>query len=662
MDRNAWECRRRSPQSRGTLVALLIALGGCKPASSPTGEAPQAEKAAEAPTAPVAEAIPAPAPAAGEEAKWTGTYAPDAMWPTAIGTDVLVAVAAPTLDAAQVDAALRPIATHLRSLAGVDGVFVRAAPGSARLVVRLKPGGPRGRGAAELVRKQWTRAPDAQLGTPVILPIVRGARALGALQGVAVGGRPEATAWADGHGADLFLPSQQGPTATLRAHVVGAVRPMLSFRFQPAILASRGIGWTDVLTALRTWLRTDDGSRQNTDVASIRPGLHTIRLKRHWTPSDSPLPDAELDLLLDLNTEQGEPTREAQNGPSPAMFWVIDGPPILPPLTLTAHLKTVAEATGNVFAPTVQSLGAATRLVLTAPEDKPAPAPAVVQKSIQELRGRLDTIVAANAVSGLDGVPEPLDEDSRSGRRWTLWLSVATADAGSVLDNARGILEAQGWEVSALSPSSDTALCWMLDAWGSGGVLVSAEDAAQLAPVISALDGRAKAAQEKAGAKQGPTPTPRSFAYQRLRTSGLVDAGLTPDESAFLAGTLNGMQPLGWWHGTPVWSGWPVGDLAATVGMATLSWPRAGAKRGTGPGGAWQLQDLLQLPDRSAQIDRVRVNGQPALWMVPLAHADAPESVTGSFWRLVERSVDVRAHMRLDPLDVSQTVVVSEVQ
>ena len=596
-------------------------------------------------------------------ARWDGLYVPDSAWPAASETDVLVRAPAPFLDATAIDTAFRPLVPALRGLAGVTSVIDRARPGELRVLVRFRAGGPRGRAAAELVRKAWALPQEAGFATPTVLPIVRGARALASVEGAAVGGRVEATTWADAH-ADALIAAGTGtpPQAAVRSHLAGAVRQALAFRVAPANLAQRGIAWTDVLQDLRAWLATDDGSKQLTTAPIVRLGLHTRTLKRRIASNAGVSADVELDALLDINGEQGEPTREAANAGVPPTLWLVDGPPVLPPLPLDQRMKIVGEESHGAFKPTIQSLGTATRMVIQIPPDQPAPTAKDMGDRLSALRARVESVVAVNAVAGLDGVPEPLDEDSRTGRRWTVWLSVATADAGSILENVRTQLEQGHWDVRVLSATNDTGVCWVLDAWGTGGLLVSAEEASQLAPVIGEVARRATTAQEKASALQGPQPAPPPYGYQRVQLAKLRESGLSPDEAALFTSLLEGMRPLGWWHGTPVWLGWPVGDLAPTLGMAALRWPTAGGKAGTGTGGAWLAQDVLQTSDKTVQVDRVRVNGRPALWMIPRAQSELPETVSASFWRLVERAVEVRAKMRLDPMDLALLPIASDVQ
>lgn len=632
-------------------LLLLVACHRDPPPASPVAPAPAA-------TAPAASAPAAVSAAPVSAARWFGAVAPAAQWPATTATDVLVRAAAPGLDPSAVDVTLRPVAARLRALPGVERVVARARAGEARLLVRMTAAGPQGLSASTAVLSAWRSHPPAGLADPQVEPIVRGERALAALEGVATGGRPEATAYADAH-VDALL---HGTHQVTRTHLAGAVRPYLALRLIPSALALNGVGLADVLTSLHQWLEAGDPQQKQPTVEITRHSLHPLALKRHWTANNQPLPAVALDTLLDISPEQGEPTREALTNQLPTTLWLLNGYGSQSVPEAESAARQVAQASAGKFRASLQSLANAYRLVLTVPENRPAETVEDLGKRLLQLRTSEESVVALNAIAGLDGVPEPLDLDGRQGRRWTLWVSIATADSGAVLNNVRDALAKGpgGWDVHVLDATSDTALCWVLDAWGSGGVLISGDDAAALGPIVGAIAERARTAREKAGTRQGPQPELPPIAWQRLEPRNLQDVGLPADMAAFLVESLDGPRPLGWWHDAPIWLGWPHGDLSATLGLAPLLWPKAANARGTGPGKSWVLADVLRQADPTPLVERVRVDGRPALWIAAEDYADLPGSVADSFWRLVEREVDLKANMRLDPLNLAQKALAIE--
>ena len=585
--------------------------------------------------------------------RWQGVVAPAARWSAVTTADVLIRAGAPGLAPDAADAALRPTAAALRGVPGVEQVVTRARAGEVRIVVRFAATAAKGAAALQAVLAAWQTAPPIGIAEPQTDVIVRGARALAALEMVAMGGRVEATQYADNHPDALIVASQ----FATRTHLAGAVRPLLALRPAPSALQSHGVALNDVVEALHAWLANASAPAAPPPLDEARIALEEIKVKRHWTANGEQLPPVTLDRLVDLSIEQGEPTREARNGHLPTTLWLVDAAVTGETSDIDAAARKVASESKGVFRPSVQALGAAYRFVVVAPEGDAVKYATELSDRLRQLRMDNESVVALNAIAGHDGVPEELDGDAQDGRVWTVWVSIATPDAGPMILAVREALSREGWEAHALSNSTDTAMAWVLDAWGAGGALISADDGASLAPQVTRLAQRALTGREKAGMRQGPQPAPAPLAFRRIDPKGLAATKLTVAGQQEVVETLNGMRPLGWWHATPVWLGLPVGDLAATVGQLPLNWLAPG---GSGPGHAWIASDVLRVPDTTPLVERIRVNGRPALWAVPEVFADAPDGVSMSFWRMTESIVDMQAGMRVDALDVKQKPLVSD--
>ncbi len=631
--------------------AVTLVAGCNRDAETAKPHAPGHDQATAASSA-VKPAAPRP-PADPRLQRWQGVLAPAKSWRPNVATDVLLLANAPGLDAESVDAALRPLAAALRTLPGVELVVTRARPGEARAVVRFAATAAKGSAAVDAVLDAWQAAPPSGMAEPVAEAIARGARAIAALEMVAMGGRLEATRYADAHANAL----QQVSKFAVRTHLTGAVRPLLALRVMPVALAANGIALNDVVEAARGWLAKTVAMDPLPALDEARNVLAEIKLKRHWTANGEALPAVPMDRLVDVSVEQGEPTREARNGHLPTTFWMVDAPVTGEATDIDSGLRTVAQESKSVFRPTVQSLGAAYRFILSVPEGKEPETQDDLSKRLQAIRAANESLVAVNAIAGQDGVPEALDVDARNGRRWTVWVSIATADTGSVIFAVREALLAGGWDVHVLSDQTDTALSWVLDAWGTGGALISAEDAGALGPNVGSLAQRALSGREKAGMRQGPQPGLAPLAYRKIDPKQLHATQLAPTAAQRFVAVVGGLQPLGWWHDTPVWLGLPAGDGAATVGQLPLEWQ---GTAGTGPNHAWLANDVLRVADPAPVIERVRVNGRPALWAVPEDFADAPAAVAASFWRLVEATVEMRTGMRVESLDLRERPLVAE--
>lgn len=644
--RSPWRAARLSTAALLLSLAACKQLGGADPVTGTAGSAPKQTAAAGKPVQPAAPQDP-------RWQRWNGVVAPTAQWSVTAAADVLVLAYAPGLDAEAVDETLRPLAVALRALAGVERVVTRSGPGYARIVVRFDTKGAKGAAAVEAVLAAWRAAPPAGFATPQADVIGRGARTLGALEQAAAGGRLEATRYADAH-ADAATRLAKSAT---RSHLAGAVRPVLALRTSPPALASYGVAMDDLHVILTDWLTQTSPLLPAPPVDGGPAAAQALTVARHWTANGEKLAPAPLDRLADVSLEQGEPLREARNGRAATTFWLLDGLPTGEANDIDAAIRQLGRDSKDVFKPATQAFSGAYRFILVAPEGKEPEGQDALSERLHELRLKNEWIVALNAFSGQDGVPEALDVDAHNGRRWTVWASIATADVGSVIFGIREALAAGGWDVHVLSEQTDTALAWALDAWGTGGAVISADDAAVLAPNIGNVALRAQAGRGKAGLRQGPQPGLAPVTWRKIDPKALLATKLAPNVAQRFANTLVGAQPVGWWHDTPVWLGLPVGDLAATVGQTPLNW-QGGA--GSGPNRAWLASDVLRIADQTMLVDRVRVNGRPALWTVPDNYSDTPQAVVDSFWRLIQATVDMRSGMRVDPMDLREKPIVAE--
>ena len=640
---------KRAGKARAWGLAALVAVAACNRDA--------AKPAADAKPAPAVAPSAAPSPAAvvvdAKTQRWNGVNAPAARWRKTVATDVLLVAAAPGLTPDAVDAAAKPLAVALRGAAGVEQVVTRARAGELRMVVRLGATGAKGADAVAAVLAAWQSAAPTAFVPPRAEAIARGGRALAMLEMIAVGGRVEATHYVDAHPDALIQAAQ---TAT-RSHVAGAVRPLLAVRVAPASLQMHGIQLNDLIVALRGWLAAASAKSTVPALDEAKLELEEVKVKRHWTANGQELPPVSLDRLVDVSVEQGEPTREARNGHLPMTFWFVDAASAADPVDIDSAVRKVASDSKEVFRPSVQSLGGAYRFIVVAPEGDAQKTQNTLSERLKVLRERNDSIVAINAIAGHDGVPEAVDVDAQTGRCWTVWISNAGPDVGAMVFAVRDVLAADGWEVHAVANLTDTALAWVLDAWGAGGALISADDVSALAPEIGHLAQRALSGREKAGLRQGPQPTPPPPAFRRVDPKGLAGSKLAVADQQQFVDLLSGPQTLGWWHDAPVWLSLPVGDLAATIGQLPLNWQAPG---GSGPEHAWIATDVLRIAETAPVVERVRVNGRSALWAVPEDLADTPDAVADSFWRLVEAAVELHAGLRVDPLETKQRPLVTD--
>ena len=623
----------------GRTVTLGLALAACNrggdqtPAAVDQGAARPLTTAG-VPTTPAA----APDPL---RARWEGAQAP--IWQAHWAPDVLITAPAPGLDPDAVDVALRPLAAALRTLPGVETVATRARAGEARVLVRVDAGTTAGPAALAAVKASWRAAPGGAFGPAQFGLIARGARAMAALDSVAPGGRVAATRYADEHVGAVVAAGR----AATRSHVAGGVRAYIGVRAIPSALAANGLTLSDAHAALGKWLDNAQAEASVPTADGIRTALHAIALPRRWTANGQRLTDVALDRVVDPALEQGEPLREARNGHLPTTLWLVDGAAAQEVGAIEAAARGVAEASAGQFRPSVQAFSAACRVLLTAADGKKVDTPDELGQRLLALRQGNENLVAINGIAGADGIPEFVDTDASERARWTLWLSLASPDIGPVLFAAREALAAGGWDVHILGERLDTGLCWLLDAWGAAGAVISAEDPAQLAPAVADVAQRALAGREKAGTRQGPQAGLAAPAFRRIDPRALAGLKLPAAAASLFVASLTRATPVGWLHGTPVWFGLPTGELSATVGDIPLAF--VGTAPTTQPRRA---AEVLRVPDTAGSVERVRVNGRPALWIVAENYADAPQNVAESFWRMVESSVDLRAGMRVDSLDL----------
>lgn len=637
------------------LAWVVLGSGACRREAPQVAPTPAVSPAAAAPTVATPTATPAPPALAVASAAAPladplhGAVPPDDRWPALARVDVLVHVPAPTLDPAACDDAVRPVAAALRAQPGVEQVLVYAAAGHARVLVRFAVGRTP-KSAENSVRDVWQAAPPAHTAPPDIAAIARGARARTATLVLAPEGRPQATAL-----VDAWLPAlAQLPHAT-RAHVVGAVRPFITLDLLPPALAQNDLELADVLAALRALTGTATAAKGAHPAAvvvdMVQARLAPVLLPRRTPPGAQPLPPVPLASLVAVVPGVGEPVREARNGQLPVTGWLIDSAwsATLPPLAQAE--ATWRRAQGPTLPPDVQlralAVEGAYRFVLTLPpQGVPEPLDALSQR-LQRVREHPD-LTGMLAIQGIDGVPEKLDVEARGGRAWTVWLQASAADMELVLREVAIRLGAATkdnpnpgpWRVHLLASDHDTALGWLLGTWATAGALLSAPTAGPLSAMVAEVGKPLQSAASVRELTSGPQrhAAPGPFA----RSNRAAAVGLPPALLHAVLKLTEGPVYMGHWEDLPWWVGLPRGLLGAQQGALPL--------QSGGPDGEPRLlADVLQLPDTTPVLDRVRVDGRPALWLGAESAGELPDAFSLSFWALVERNVVLAPGMRVDP-------------
>jgi hypothetical protein len=285
------------------------------------------------------------------------------------------------------------------------------------------------------------------------------------------------------------------------------------------------------------------------------------------------------------------------------------------------------------------------RYRLTAPAALRADRDAVV-RAIQAAMVKLrDSGLAFNivAVAGRDGVPLALDADATSGAVWTLWAARRGTTERAVAESEvrRIFAEGAGFGVVNLAPRRDDLLAWTVGAGASTGCIVSSPDAGKLADVIGALAAGLRAAGVAKRFESGPRrqPVPEALtriAFDRVRERRVPPAGL--EAAMSLSGEGWRLGPLG---AVPV--RFSLASKAQTHTLPNL--PLTDDKEPV----TWASVRRLPVPREA--LDRVRVDGRPALWFgVDLRGGDLTPLANGA-WTATEQYVELSPAMAVHSLD-----------
>lgn len=627
--------RRLRPAAFG-LACLVVAAVGC-------GRKP-VEPAPRVPAGKVTlDTVPSPARPAtltppGGPTPWQDLLPEDARWPALVPVDVLVLADAPVLDPTAGSAVLASVTTAWRALPGVAHVYTRALDGQLRAVVRFSPGTPPAR-ARDAVQQAWQAQSPQSVASPRIQAIGRSARTRLAISVLAPGGRQEATAQIAAHGASV-LQAVEGVT---RLAVAGAVRPFLQVEALAPELQANHLALTDLAQALRMPLAPVAAPDP---VRALRDALSEVKLGAK--------PLTKLAKLVSFAPGIGEPVREARNGHLPVSAILLDAAPQQTDgalVTASSAWRRAAqraqEFPGTDLHP--QFIGNAYRYALSA-RDTPE-AIADLSQRLQAVR-LVPDVVSVFATQGTDGIPETLDVAGSGGRIWTVWVGASAPQMEVVLGAVHDRLAsgADGkpgpWLVHPLATDWDTALGWLLDTQASGALLASAPDPSQLGPAIGAVSGVIQRSPAVWQVRSGPSRHAPGPTWARLQ---LAKARTVPADAVALAQSLTqGPLWLGDQAGVAIWLALPGGvrqAQQANVPVASLPGQAPGV---IGP--QVTLGELTQLPTTEPVLDRVDIDGRPALWLAADVRSDPADGFASSFWDAVERTVDPSGGLRVEPL------------
>ena len=147
---------------------------------------------------------------------------------------------------------------------------------------------------------------------------------------------------------------------------------------------------------------------------------------------------------------------------------------------------------------------------------------------------------------------------------------------------------------------------------------------------------------------KNPADMVDGMAFARLYGEPLFklpqDLYIPPDALDFAQRLALRPQFAGLVGGVSVWLGLPGGVRMAAQGSLPVA---------TVAGRAWTLGELQQLPATEPMLDRLAVDGNPAMWLALDAKATPSDGFASGFWDLVERIVDLSGGVRADPWLVS---------
>ncbi len=630
-------CKSPSPPARPT--ALATATPG-----TPASPQKQVPKLAAGPQ-PMADVIPA-----------------DADWPKDTPVDILVLQPMMAADADQAEAALRALLARFRALHHAAHVYGAATAGQLKVVVRFDAGVPPQSalgqvGAAIKSQESDMKRDTPRWATPHLAAVARGARGRIGMTVVAEQGRQEATALISKYGAER-LSLVPGIT---RVSVVGAVRPWWRLELLPPVLRDDHVDLAGVQKALIDWLNQPapvDGGE-----GALQKALDSITVPRRAADPVAAMGPVPLSRILVAQRNEGEPVREARNGQLPVTTLLIDAPPSVQDSSVISadnawrrHPdRSAAYGSATLLHP--QFLDSAQRFVLRLKEGQMPESLAALSRRLQNVR-EMEEMAAVFAAQGLDGIPETVDAEGHAGRVWTVWVTAAAPDLGPVLDRVATALGDGCWQAQPIASDFDNVLGWLIDVSGTGGLIASAPEPAILGAAITKLVNGLRSGKSVAAVQTGPQRHPADKAWAGLARDAANHSGLGGDVVADAAYLPIGPRYLGVVSQAALWLALPTGDRAALQG--TLPLGLGHNADGTGDAHAWNLSDFQVLPDLQPIIERIWVDGQPALWLTADAKAARADDFATWFWDEVEREVEIAGGLRLTSLLVTQSTLAAK--
>ncbi len=604
------------------IIGLLI-LASCRR----DAEAPAAPKP---PAAPIAAApAQAPQPATSPRHGWTAGRA------VGQSVDVLIRADAPGLDPGAADGMVRPIADEWRKLAGVEHVVTRSREGEIRALVRFAPGMSLPDAATAAVAAAWQANRPAELATPHIAWIPKGNRARIGWALTSFDGGEDSTALAVQLAPQLV---ERWP-ALGRVEVAGTVRPVYFVDVLTKTALERGTSLSAIAAALRDLLlhnpdqaKVDAGPQSQNRAQAV---IDTGKIATH-----GPNPPIELSRVVALRRGLGGPVRAALVGRNEAVLLRGEAGNGADLDHLEATARTELQATGLLGARRQlypQTLSVASRIVLELRPGQTPEVPLTLAKRLLAVR-ETQGVVGAVAMQGLDGIPETLDADIMANRRWTVWVTTSSPNVDSLLTSVIGLLSDGPWRAYLMPNNLDTALAWVLDGPAAAGVLLASGEAGRLAPAVSALGEQLQKQRDLDNLRSGPQRRAALPGFARVRIEGLVAAHLSSDDAALALGIVDRAQLLGQFGGADVWLDLPGGAMAAEFGSLPLAWSKTGDKPAL-------LGDVIQLPSDSSVLERIRCDGDPALFVLVDNRGVASEVAISAFRDSFERAAvpaDVR--------------------
>jgi len=615
---------KHNPLLVSLLALTLVALTGCSRCSrSERAPAPPTGQTEASPTQPAAKAVRGPAKA---------TPAPDMdRWP-GLPVDVMLQARAPLLDAAACDDAIRPVAAALRGMAGVEHLWSRAQPGRVRLLVRFATGTTPAKASAQVLAA-WQADAGEGFGPARVAGTARGSRAIIGYTLVDPKGRQAATVRATGP-LDKLTNAMPGVTRTALA---GAVRKYSLVQIDPVALANHGITFGRFHAAIRQLVAADS-------VRVLNKRLEDATLKRAGTDS-AKLPPATMDRLTVQTGGIGEPLREAQVGGNLVTTLLVhsghgadlDGLFKADTKTMRPYGRKLQDQGGEFIS---HNLTSAHRFILSRSTERPAGSRREFgQRLVDLLKG--GGIYDALVVDGVDGIPEMLDDARPGAKLRTMWLMLGNRSKDEeVLDRVQEALAGLGWRAHLMHDAADVALMWLLGRFGTAGMVVSSRDPGELNEPTRVAAEAARQARSAGPLKTGPRAAAASREFATLERATAMERRVAPVDLARIHALVEGPTLLGTVLDEPVWLGLPTESMAVHVARLPL---RIGASATT-----WA--EVQRLPGEDRFVDRLRADGEPALWLMVDSALEGAETFTAGFWQMVERLIEPAAGLRMRPL------------